>query len=406
MMFWENLRMAFISLKNAKLRSFLTMLGMIIGVAAVVSITAIGQGVKDAVTKQVTGLGSNVLSVTSGGGSNQSGGKSAPSFTAALGSSTLTQADAVSVGKVQNTENTTSISLISGVLAEGTTTASGALIVATTANYARVVDQKLAAGQFIGDDQLNQNVIVLGDTVKTELFGTGDAMGRTVTFRGKPFTVIGVIVKQDSGLSLGTSQDSFAYIPTGTAKVLIGQEPSILRIITKVNSPSNVDGAVAGIKAALKQNHAGQEDFSVLTQADILSTFNTILDLLTTFIAAIAAISLLVGGIGIMNIMLVSVTERTREIGLRKAIGASSGTVLSQFLIEAVVISLVGGALGIVVAVLLATGIGRAAGITPSFTLPTIILAVGVSAGVGILFGIAPAAKASRLRPIQALKSV
>ena len=401
MMFWENIRMAFVSLKNAKLRSFLTMLGMIIGVAAVVSITAIGQGVKNAVTKQVSGLGSNVLSVTSG----NSGGKG-PNFTSALGSSTLTQVDVVSVRKVQHTESTTSVSLISGVLEVGATTAPGALIAATTSDYNKITDQKLAAGQFIGTDQLDAHVIVLGDTVKTQLFGTNDAIGKTVNFRGKPFTVIGVVTKQDSGISLGGSQDTLAFIPLGTAKTLINQDPSILRIITKIDLPNNVDSAVAGIKVVLKKNHVGQEDFSVLTQADILSTFNTILDLLTTFIAAIAAISLLVGGIGIMNIMLVSVTERTREIGLRKAIGASSGTVLSQFLIEAVAISLVGGALGIVAAFLLATGIGRAAGITPDFTVPAMLLAVSVSAGVGILFGIAPAAKAARLRPIQALKSV
>jgi putative ABC transport system permease protein len=172
-----------------------------------------------------------------------------------------------------------------------------------------------------------------------------------------------------------------------------------------------VNAVASDVRAALRKNHGDpadgkQDDFTVLTQKDILSTVDNILGLLTTFIVAIASISLLVGGIGIMNIMLVSVTERTREIGLRKAVGASSGVVLSQFLIEAVVLSVIGGALGILVAIAEATAAGKLAKITPVFTPEAIILAVSVSAGVGIVFGIAPAIKAARKRPIQALKAL
>jgi putative ABC transport system permease protein len=187
--------------------------------------------------------------------------------------------------------------------------------------------------------------------------------------------------------------------------VLSGGTAQVLRIIEQVDGADHVNTVADDSRKALLKSHGGQDDFSVLTQKDILSTVDTVLNLLTTFIVAIASISLLVGGIGIMNIMLVSVTERTREIGLRKAIGASSFTVLSQFLIEAMVLSLIGGALGILAAVGLANAAGKLAKIVPVFTPTSITLAVGVSAAVGIIFGIAPAVKAARKRPIQALKA-
>ncbi len=403
-MIWENIKMAFSSLSNAKIRSFLTMLGVIIGVAAVVAITAIGQGVKDSVTKQVSGLGSNVLTITSGQ-TQKSGKGGGTNFAGALGASTLTSADVTTVAGLKRVTNASSMSLLSGILAHEKSTAADAFIVATTPDFAKIVEQPVAAGRFLSDADSNAKVIVLGDKAKTDLFGTDDAMGKTVTFRGTPLTVIGVIKKKDTGASLGPSQDAIAYLSKGTAKQITGSEPSIMRIYAKVDTANHVDTAVGNIKGALTKNHGGQSDFTVQTQADLLSTFNTILNLLTTFIAAIASISLLVGGIGIMNIMLVSVTERTREIGLRKALGATSATVLSQFLIEAVIISIIGGALGIVGAIGMAALAGKLAGITPVFTLGSILLAVGVSAGVGIIFGIAPAIKAARKRPIQALKA-
>jgi putative ABC transport system permease protein len=395
--------MAFSSLRAAKLRSFLTMLGIIIGVAAVVAINAIGAGVKNSVTQQVSSLGSNVLTVTSG--QTSSGGKGGANFASSLGTSTLTQTDLDTIGGLPHVSASSPMSLISGLLNRGSATSSDAIVVATTPSYTSVISQKLANGRFLEDADAHARSIVLGDSIKTELFGSASAVGQTVNFRGQPFSVVGVIAKQDTGASLGQSQDAIAYVPTGTTADLTGAAPSIMRIYVKVDSADRVDTVVTSIKSAVKAAHGGQSDFSVLTQADLLATFTTILNLLTTFIAAIAAISLLVGGIGIMNIMLVNVTERTREIGLRKAIGATSGAVLSQFLIEALVLSLIGGALGILVAMGMAQLAGKLANITPAFTLGTILLAVGVSAGIGILFGIAPAAKAARLRPIQALKS-
>jgi putative ABC transport system permease protein len=416
-MIWENFKMALVSLGNAKLRSFLTMLGIIIGVASVVSILAIGDGVKKSVQDQIAGVvNANAIAVTSGkvelGGKGGGGGAAS-----SLGASTLTEKDVASLAKLGHVQASAPLSLISGVLANGAATSNGALLMATIPDFAKTETLKFdneANNRFISAQDTGKNVVVLGGQTKQDLFGGDTAIGKTVTIRNTKFTVIGALKLSDASASAfaGPNLDNAAYIPFDTAKKFSGGgSPQILRILVQTDSTSHVNAVASDVRAALRKNHGDpadgkQDDFTVLTQKDILSTVDNILGLLTTFIVAIASISLLVGGIGIMNIMLVSVTERTREIGLRKAVGASSGVVLSQFLIEAVVLSVIGGALGILVAIAEATAAGKLAKITPVFTPEAIILAVSVSAGVGIVFGIAPAIKAARKRPIQALKAL
>jgi putative ABC transport system permease protein len=409
MMFLENLKMAFVSLANAKLRSFLTMLGIIIGVAAVVSILAIGAGVKQAVQDQITGVvNANAIAVASGK-INVGKGSSGPSNpTSSLGASTLTNIDVTNLSKLDHIEAVAPISLVSGIVAHGKVAAQGSMLMATTPEFAKTQTLDFAGGRFLTAADRTAYVAVLGGQAKQDLFGDTDALGKTITIRGAAFKVVGVLKTSDTAaasFSAGPNFDNAVYLPIDTAAKLTNSTPQIFRIIAQVDDTSNVDGVAAAMKQTLLKGHGDQEDFTVLTQEDILSTVDSILGLLTTFIVAIASISLLVGGIGIMNIMLVSVTERTREIGLRKAIGASSFTVLSQFLIEAMVLSLLGGALGIAAALGLATIAGKVAKITPVFTPDAIILAVSVSAAVGVIFGIAPAIKAARKRPIQALKA-
>jgi len=406
-MFWENLKMALMSLRNAKLRSFLTMLGIIIGVAAVVSILAIGAGVKKAVQDQITGvINANAIAVASGKINLKGGGGGSAAST--LGASTLTLSDVTKLSHLSHVLAVAPMGFISGSIANGAIVSNAELLLATTPSFAKTQSLKFASGRFLTDADNGKNVVVLGGAAKDDLFGTNEALGHAVTIRGTKFTIVGILQQSDaaaSSFSAGPSLENAAYVPFDTATKVTGGAPPMARILVQVDDTSNVNPVAATMKSTMQKNHGGQEDFTVLTQKDILSTVDTILGLLTTFIVAIASISLLVGGIGIMNIMLVSVTERTREIGLRKAIGASSSTVLSQFLIEAVVLSLVGGALGIAAAIALATGAGKLANITPVFTPNSILLAVGVSAAVGIVFGIAPAIKAARKRPIQALKA-
>jgi ABC-type antimicrobial peptide transport system permease subunit len=383
------------------------MLGIIIGVAAVVSILAIGAGVKQAVQDQITGvINANAITVTSGKiAVGKSGGGNA---TSSLGASTLTLTDVSALSKLKHVLGVAPMSLISGTITNGSTSSNNELLLATTPAFAKTQTLKFAAGRFLTAADNGQNSVVLGAAAKTDLFGANEAIGRTIIIRKTTFTVVGVLQASDaaaSSFSAGPSLENAVYIPLDTATAITGSAPPIARILVQVDDAANVGSVAAAMKQTMKTDHGGQEDFTVLTQKDILSTVDSVLNLLTTFIVAIASISLLVGGIGIMNIMLVSVTERTREIGLRKAIGASSLMVLSQFLIEAIVLSLFGGGLGIAAAVALATAAGKLAHITPVFTLQSILLAVGVSGAVGIIFGIAPAIKAARKRPIQALKA-
>lgn len=408
-MIWENVKMAFRSIAGNKLRTFLTMLGIIIGVGAVVTISSIGAGLKDEVGKQVGDLGANVIFVLPGQViSNDKNGKQSFNPTASIGTSTLTDTDVASIRKTQGVQAAAPLSLISGIVTHNSTPDPAALLLATTPTLSDVLaSPKVSLGRSFKPTESVQFVAVLGPNARDTLFGKdAQALGQTISIRDHAFTVIGINAASgnNSGLSQSPGFDDAVFIPSGTVKTVTGQEPQIFRIAVKADSQSDVKPTVDRIKSVLKKNHGGQTDFSVLTQDDLLSTVSTILNALTSAIAAIASIALLVGGIGIMNMMLVSVTERTREIGLRKAVGATSRLVLLQFLIEAIVLSLLGGALGVGLALAGGTAAGHAIGITPVFATATIVTAFAISVGIGVIFGIAPAIKAARMKPIDALR--
>lgn len=406
-MIWENIKQAGQSLRTAKLRSFLTMLGIIIGVAAVTSVVAIGEGVKRDVARQVGALGANVVTVTPGQAFTKSdGGHTQVNPASTLGASTLTNQDAADVSRLPGVLAVAPLYLISGVATAGNAQYASGLIMATTPDYQTIRQLSLTDGRFLAEQDLASEVVVLGSAAKQALFGNGSAIGQTVKLRGQDYRVIGVMAASPgSGNNLGgPSFDSVIYLPVGSAQKLTGGNLQIFRILVQASSGDEVEPAASRINATLKRNHGGQEDFSVLTQDDIVGTVQGILSLLSSFIAAIAAISLLVGGVGIMNIMLVSVTERTREIGIRKALGATKAAILTQFLVEAVVISVIGGALGVALAFAQGMLTERLVNITPVFTWPVLAMAVGISAGIGIVFGLMPATKAASKRPIDALR--
>lgn len=416
-MIFQNIKMALISIRSAKMRSFLTMLGIIIGVFAVLVMIGIGDGVKSQVSSQVSSLGSNLLTVTSGqiGGSGgttakngqQQKGGGGFNFASSVGTSTLTNQDVTTIEQTKNVVSTAPFNIVSSNVVYQDLSTSSPFITGTTANFSDVRQLKFESGEFFTtkDNDNSTKVAVLGADTKQNLFGDVDAIGKEIGIRGQKFVVVGVTKKSDTGSGFGASSDDIVYIPINTANQVTNSN-QIFRILVQVNDPKNITSTQNAIKDELKQNHSGQEDFSVLTQEDLLSTFNTILDLLTAFVVAIASISLLVGGIGIMNIMLVTVSERTREIGIRKAIGATSGNILSQFLIEAVILSVIGGLLGLGLSYLAGLVVKKFAGITPVFSLKALLLALGVSLFVGVVFGVAPAIKAARKRPIQALKAL
>ena len=413
-MIWQNIKNALISIASAKLRSVLTVLGIVIGVFAVIVMIGIGDGVKNQVAGQITSLGSNTLTITSGNIKQTSTAKdgkqqssSSVNFGSAAGSSTLTNADANSVKSIINVQDVATFGIISSVVGYDKLTSNTAFIVATQPQYFSIRNLKLSSGKFYNneDEKNASQVVVIGDTTKTNLFGQSDPIGKLITIRGKEFKVIGVVSPTDSGLSFAGSTDDIIYIPVSTADNLAGKA-DINRILVSIDSSENVETVRQAIQDKLKSNHTGTEDFSVLTQKELLSTFDSILNILTTFVVAIAAISLLVGGIGIMNIMLVTVTERTREIGIRKALGATFGNIMGQFLTESVIISVLGGLIGLGLAYLAGFVTQRLAGITPIYSLKTLMVALGVSLFIGVVFGTAPAIKAARKRPIAALKSL
>jgi putative ABC transport system permease protein len=389
----EAFRVAVGALLANRLRSALTMLGVVIGVAAVVILVAIGSGAKQEVETQVEGLGSNIIIVVPG--KFQFG--SAPSV------SRLTLDDVDLLGRVVGDRDRVAVSIASGETVRVGARQTFATVNGVNENVPNVFDRVVARGNYITatDVDTRRRVAVLGSSVAQHVFPDVDPLGRQITIAGVRFRVIGVFEKV--GSAFGVDRDAEVHIPVTAAQRLFGVD-RIDGLAVKAPTSDDVEPLQKKLVAALQHKYTGQE-FSAVTQSQILGTIGRILGLLTLVLAAIAAISLVVGGVGVSNIMLVSVRERTREIGLRKALGARQRDILAQFLIEAVLLCVVGGLIGI------GLGIGASMLISAVSPLPAVIawwspaLAFGVSAAVGIFFGVAPARRAGRLDPVVALRT-
>ncbi len=396
----ELVRLARSRLAASKLRAALTMLGVVIGVASVVALVAVGQGATSGVTARLQSLGTNLLTINPG--SSTSG------FTrAAAGSAnTLTVEDAAAIAKVEGVaavepEISTQQFVVFGD--KNTTTS----IVGTTADYARVRAYSVWQGSFLTDASVENGlqVAVLGATTADSLGLTAADVGSRVMIAGLPFTVIGIL--QPKGSSGPFSQDDQVVVPISTLQDHFVGTDKVRSIGVSVASEDKIEITKAAITTALENRHGTNgtnDDFSISDQSQLLDTFSSITGTLTMLLAGIASISLLVGGIGIMNIMLVSVRERTREIGIRKAIGAHASDILLQFLVEALVLSLLGGILGIAIGLLVSAAIGQVAGWGFVFNPLTVAVAVLFSVAVGVVFGVLPARQAARLDPVEALR--
>ena len=414
----EYLRLAFRALSTNKLRSALTMLGIVIGVGAVITLLSVGRGVQSLVTEQLQSVGTNLLFIVPGSLEEANG---PPGSTTSSAELTLADAEAIAdplrvpdvrqvAPEIINPASVTSGGITLNLSISGVTPA-----------YQYVRNFPVAYGSFIADSDVDSRtrVAVIGSRVAERLFEENGLypIGATLKINDVPFKVVGVLEEKGGGGGFGgPNQDEVIMVPITTALQRLSQrafnsqgEPLLSVVYAQVVSEDRMEAAGEEISGLLRERHniafQDADDFSVINQQDLLSIFGQITGVLTLFLGAIAGISLLVGGIGIMNIMLVSVTERTREIGLRKAVGAKRRDILWQFLIESVVLAVIGGIIGVILGILGAEAISRLQDdLRAVVSLDAVLLATGFSAIVGLFFGIYPATRASRLNPIDALR--
>jgi putative ABC transport system permease protein len=413
MQIWESVRIALRALTANKMRSILTMLGIIIGVGAVIALLSVGVGFERYITQQFESLGSNLLFVIPGQLNN--GGSSVRSASQRI--QPLTMGDAQALGDPLVVPDVVAVApeySRSGAVVRGKremqTSISG-----VTPEYESVRNFNPVLGEFISQEHVNgrSRVAVLGDTVAKELFEDYEfPVGQTIKLNDVPFKVIGVLEEKGGG-GFG-DEDNVVIIPISTAQTRLFDAGSVrgdviisvifLQVAAKEKMESVADRITEVLRERHRINFKDDDDFTVVNQADLIQVFGEFTAVFTTVLGAIAGISLLVGGIGIMNIMLVSVTERTREIGIRKAVGAKRRDILLQFLIEAIVLSMLGGFVGILLGFTASTALASVVDIDTVVTAGAVLLATGFSAAVGLFFGIYPATRAARLNPIDALR--
>lgn len=400
-MYKESFLMAWASLVANKLRSLLTMLGIIIGVAAVIALVSIGNGVKQDIEDSISSLGSNLLVVLPGAPRTPGARPSQGSM------KSLKISDYEAITKLEGVKAASPMTNGSYVVIyqnkNWTTSVAG-----VNANFQDVNNWTMTSGRFFSDKnvQNRERVAVVGQTVVKNLFGDEDPVGKEIRVKNIPFRVIGVLKSKGNG-TMGNDQDDTVLIPYTTSMERVEGIDYLRRVYVVAKDDEGIDRLQADIENLLRVRHnikdTNLDDFNIQNMKSIMETVAQTTGTFTLFLGAVAAISLVVGGIGIMNIMLVSVTERTREIGVRKALGATYSVIVTQFLIEAVVISLMGGFIGIAFGIGASKVIGMVSGMSTIVSVPTIIMSFAFSMVIGLIFGIYPARKAAKLNPIDAL---
>lgn len=404
----NNFRMALHSIASSKWRSFLTTLGVVIGVASVVTIVSLGEGVKHQVISQINRNGKNLVTVRGGHIANydDKGKVKKVNLINLFTGGALNDADYQTLLKLNDAELISPFATISGVaMSQDGVKDNNIDIVATNEKAADAMNQDIAYGSFFEASENKMPVAVIGRRVAEELFKENVPVGKTFELRGRTFAVRGVFRPFEANpLTPGLDYNNAIFIPYEYSKTISGNPLQLYQILVRPNPGVSSDKISSDISSALESAHGGQNDFSVLQAKDNIAVASSFLNIITTLVTAVAGISLFVGGVGIMNIMLVAVSERTYEIGIRKSIGATNRQILNQFLIEAVVLSGTGGFLGIIASLLINYLLRVFTSLQPVITPLIMLVAFIVAIIVGVFFGITPALKAARKDPIEALR--
>ncbi|HWZ65678.1 MAG TPA: ABC transporter permease [Patescibacteria group bacterium] len=403
-----DIKIALKALYATKARTALTMLGIMVGVASITVVMSLGEGAKQKVQDQVSQLGSDMLTIRPGQASRDKNGIITNyNFLAALGASTISEQDFETVKKTPGVVMASPIMVINGSIntVPKTTAAKGMSIIATNTDFDKLFKLKLRSGEFL-NTATSRETVVLGQELAIEMLGSDTVIGHKILIRGQEFTVIGVLDRTNNQTNFSNiyNFNRTAFIQTDAGKAFNQGIAQIQQVNVRVATSANARDIGRQLQQAILANHGGEEDFTILNPEESIKITNDLIKTLTTLTAAVASVSLIVGGIGIMNIMLVSITERTREIGIRKSVGATSAQILRQFLIEALTMSVVGGLIGVVLAYGVAFVIGTYLDFLPIITWRIALIAFTVSTIIGVTFGLAPAIKAARKDPIEALR--
>jgi putative ABC transport system permease protein len=401
-----NIKTGFDAFRRAKMRNFWTMLGVIIGVASVIIVVGIGEGVKQQISGQIHHQGKDLITVQPGQLHTGSGGTSANIITGLNITSPVTQKDVATIAHTKGVVASAPLTIVTGQVHGDNGNYNGGFVVGTSEDLSRLLNQSMAFGAFLTPDDTGSNVAVMGQHAAEQLFDVDVPLGHSFTIRGQEFIVRGIFNSfSATPLAQQVNYNNAIFIPYDVALSMTKGAAPTYQVLAKPVSSKQAHAVAKSIQASLDKSHGGQSDLRVTEGSQNLTASDDILELLTRLIAGVAAISLIVGGIGIMNVMLVSVAERMHEIGIRKAVGATDSQILSQFIVEATVLSLLGGIIGVIVALILDVILRITTSLQPVISWQIILLATGVSLLVGIIFGSVPAIKAARKHPIEALRS-
>lgn len=404
----EYIKIALASVRAARFRSFLTMLGIIIGVVSVITTASLGEGIKRQIASPDQQVRNDLITIRPGKLVNRddSGKASSINLLSFLSSSSISSKDVETINQNPELESVVPFSLINGVPSVGNDQMNEGFIVATDHKMAQVLGKETEFGNFFGAEDSQKRAAVIGQGVAEKLFKENVPIGKTMQLRGQEFVVRGVLPRfKVSPLNPDVNFNNGVFIPYETGRIIVNEDLKIYEVLALPKDQSKTDAIIGQLTTSLKENHGGQEDFTVLRQADIVAVTDSLLKVITNTVSIMALITLFVGGIGIMNVMLVSVTERTREIGIRKAVGATNKQIYNQFMVEAVVLSVWGALAGIFIAFLINIVLLIFTNFQPTITWPIVLISAVAAIFVGIIFGTIPAIKAARKDPIESLRA-